>query len=97
MRFSWDPDKSEENLRLRGFDFEFATGIFGGPTFERVDDRKEYGERRMIAIGVVQGIELTVVYTDRSPSRGPLERRIISARRSNRHERKTYQAQFKAG
>ena len=32
MRFSWDPGKSEENFRLRGFDFEFAIGIFGGPT-----------------------------------------------------------------
>ncbi|MEO8453065.1 MAG: BrnT family toxin [Gemmatimonadota bacterium] len=97
MRFSWDPDKSEENFRLRGFDFEFATGIFGGPTLERVDDRRAYGERRVIAIGVVQGIELTVVYTDRSHDRGPLERRIFSARRSNRYERKTYQAKFKAG
>ena len=97
MRFSWDPDKSEENFRLRAFDFEFATGIWGGPTLERVDDRQAYGERRMIAIGVVQGIELTVVYTDRPHIRGPLERRIISARRSNRHERKAYQAKFKGG
>ena len=89
MRFSWDARKSEENLRLRGFDFEFASQVFDGPTFERVDDRADYGEVRRIAIGLADGLHLTVVYTDR---RGPREmtRRIISARRSNRRERRVY-------
>jgi uncharacterized DUF497 family protein len=27
MVFEWDPLKSESNLRVRGFDFEFATLI----------------------------------------------------------------------
>ena len=35
--------------------------------------------------------ELTVVYTDRLDAAGRLERRIISARRSNRYERQAYQ------
>src|ERR1043166_6622139 len=35
MRFSWDPEKSEANLRERGFDFAFATLVFDGPTLER--------------------------------------------------------------
>jgi len=94
MEFSWDPVKSEENLRQRGFDFEFASLIFRGPTLERKDHRRDYGEDRVIAIGLAEGLELTVVYTDRAlPSKG-IERRIISARRSNRHERKAYQAGF---
>jgi uncharacterized DUF497 family protein len=35
VRFTWDPRKSETNLADRGFDFEFATLIFDGPTLER--------------------------------------------------------------
>jgi uncharacterized protein len=60
MRFSWDPDKSDANLRDRGFDLALATLIFGGPTLEREDSRKDYGERRIIATGLAQGLELTV-------------------------------------
>jgi len=90
VRFSWDPKKSAGNLRTRGFDFAFATQIFDGPTVEREDRRRAYGERRMIAIGVVEGVHLTVVYTDRGESERGVERRIIAAWRSNRRERQTY-------
>ena len=94
MRFTWDPDKSDSNLAARGFDFEFATLIFTGPTLEREDTRQDYGERRMAAIGLAQGIALTVVYIDR-PAEADIERRIISARRSNRRERKAYEEALK--
>lgn len=93
MEFSWDPAKSEENLQLRGFDFAFASLIFAGPTLEREDTRRNYRERRVIAIGLAEGLELTVVYTDR-PGTQAVERRIISARRSKRRERKAYQAKL---
>ena len=79
VRFAWDARKSAENLRVRGFDFEFATLVFEGPTLERTDQRRDYGEARIVAIGLAQGIPLTVVYTDRAES-GTLVRRIISAR-----------------
>jgi len=90
VRFSWDAGKSSRNLRERGFDFEFATQIFDGATLEQVDSRREYGERRMIALGRAQDIPLTVVYTDRAEAGGEINRRIISARKSNRRERKAY-------
>lgn len=90
MTFSWDPAKSEANVRERGFDFEFASLIFDGPTLEQEDRRQDYRERRVVAIGRVEGVELTVVYTDRQNAAGEPERRIISARRSNYHERQTY-------
>ena len=90
MRFSWDPRKSTRNLRERGFDFEFATQIFEGATLERVDSRRDYGERRVITLGTAQGIALTVVYTDRAEAGGEINRRIISARKSNRREREAF-------
>jgi hypothetical protein len=89
VEFSWDEQKSTRNLRDRGFDFEFATLIFEGPTLEREDTRRDYGERRMVAIGIAQGLALTVVYTDRTET-GAVIRRIISARLSDRHERQAY-------
>ena len=90
MRFSWDAPKSGRNLRERGFDFEFATQIFDALTLERVDSRRDYGERRMIALGKAQDIALTVVCTDRAEVGGEIDRRIISARKSSRREREAY-------
>ena len=95
MRFLWDRQKSEVNLTKRGFDFAFATLIFDGPTVERTDDRQDYGEIRVIALGIADGIPLSVVYTDRAESGGEVVRRIISARVSNRRERKAYSEAFK--
>ena len=88
-RFTWDPYKSSHNLADRGFDFAQATRIFLGRTIEHIDARRDYGERRMIAVGVVDNICLTVVYTDRQIGNA-VERRIISARHSNRRERRAY-------
>ena len=90
MLFTWDPEKSEANLRERGLDFGFTTLVFDGITLEREDHRKAYGERRVAAIGVADGLHLTVVFTDREGPEGVVVRRIISARRSNRRERQAY-------
>ena len=91
MRFEWDEAKSEANFEERGFDFEFAALVFDGLTLEVEDRRRDYGERRMVAIGVADDLHLTVVYTDRQQVSGQVIRRIISARRSSRHERKIYE------
>lgn len=90
MDFDWDEAKSDANYRERGFDFEFASLIFEGFTLERADNRKEYGEVRVIAVGRVADLCLTLVYTDRSGPEG-VTRRIISARRSNQREREAYE------
>ena len=95
--FSWDERKSAANLAERGFDFEFASLIFAGPTLECEDTRRDYGERRVIAIGTADGIPIVVVYTDRATSGGMIERRVISARRASRKERSAHEAAVKAG
>jgi uncharacterized DUF497 family protein len=87
--FKWDQRKSDANFRLRRFDFAFAARIFDGPTIEREDARRRYGEVRIIAFGLVDGIQLTVVYTDRLVGNVRV-RRIISARHSSRRERNEY-------
>lgn len=89
MRFDWNPTKNRSNVRDHGMDFVDACLVFDGPTWERWDDRADYGEERWIAIGLVQGVEVTVVYTDRRAKRGVV-RWIISARRATRDEREAY-------
>ena len=86
MRYSWDDEKNRSNLQRHGMTFEDAACIFEGPTVEKVDDRFDYGEIRVYAIGLVNGLEITVIYTDRDND----ERHIISAWRAEPHERRYY-------
>jgi uncharacterized protein len=87
MRIVFDKAKHERNRRERGFGFDFAALIFDGPTIERPDRRRDYGEERIVAIGAVGDDVLTVVYTDRGDTR-----RIISARLANQKERRLWQS-----
>ena len=86
MNYVWDRRKGRSNLTRHGIAFEDAIRIFDGPTLEKVDDRFDYRETRVYAIGVANGLEVTVIYTDVSES----ERRVISAWRAERHERAAY-------
>jgi uncharacterized DUF497 family protein len=86
MRYSWDDEKNRSNLQRHGMTFEDAVRIFEGPTVEKVDDRFDYGEIRVYAIALVNGLEITVIYTDRDND----ERHIISAWRAEPHERRYY-------
>lgn len=90
MTFDWDPKKSDANFTRRGFDFEFAALVFTSTYVEFDDTRRDYGERRVIALGVADGIPLTVVFTDRVGVDRTIVRRLISARLSNRQERRRY-------
>jgi uncharacterized DUF497 family protein len=86
VSYTWDTEKNRRNIARHGIAFEDAVKIFEGPTLERVDDRFEYREVRVYAIGIVNEIEITVIYTDVSQT----ERRIISAWRAEWHEREAY-------
>jgi uncharacterized DUF497 family protein len=86
MDYVWDPKKNRRNVTIHGIAFEDAVRVFDGPTLERVDDRFDYGEVRIYAIGVVNGLEITVIYVEVSSD----QRRVISAWRAERHEREAY-------
>jgi uncharacterized DUF497 family protein len=82
MEFEWDAAKHERNLGERGLGFDDGALIFGGPVIEWIDDRRNYGEMRVRAIGLSGEHLLHVVYTERDDVR-----RIISVRMANRKER----------
>ena len=86
MMFEWDERKSASNLQKHGISFEEACLIFEGRIFSWTDDRLDYGETRMISIGLIhQVVAVAVVHTDRQG-----KTRLISARLANRQERKRY-------
>jgi uncharacterized DUF497 family protein len=87
MEFDWHSDKHERNLRERGLGFDVAALIFEGPVLEFADSRRDYGEDRIKALGLVEGVLLSVVYTERGALRW-----IISARRASRKERRIWDA-----
>ena len=89
MQFEWDESKSEENNRKRGIPFGYAALAFDGPVIEREDLRFPYGERRIIATGMVERYRLTVVFTDRATDE-TVVRRIIAAWSSSRRDRRRY-------
>lgn len=83
MLFEWDESKRQANLAKHHIDFWDARQIFDGPVFEKVQRRRD--EDRVLAIGLLQGVEIVVVYAIRGN-----RRRIISARRAHRDERQAY-------
>ena len=87
MGFQWDPEKSAANEVKHELSFLQAAQIFRGPVLVKEDTRRDYGEQRFIALGLVDGVVLRVVFTRRD---GDI--RIISAWRSNRYDRETYEA-----
>ena len=58
--------------------------------------RRDYGERRVVAVGLADGVPLTVVFTDRVDPGGGVVRRLISARVSTRKERRRSAERIKA-
>jgi len=89
MIFEWDEAKSARNARERGLPFEIAAALFDGPVLESPDGRRDYGEARVKAVGMVNRVVMVCVYTDRGDVR-----RIISLRVANRKERDGYRAAY---
>jgi uncharacterized DUF497 family protein len=71
----WDERKRLANLAPHGVDFRDLEALNGSEALEFEDLRRDYGERRLIAVALL-GLRLhVVVYVERNG-----ERRFISAR-----------------
>jgi uncharacterized protein len=90
--FEWDAAKNAANVAKHGIDFDDAVRIFEGPVLEQIDNRRDYGEKRVAVTGIVTELELFVVYTVRGDNR-----RIISARRASKDERDAYYRAYPRG
>lgn len=85
MDFEWDESKRRANLRKHGVDFPDAVRIWDDWVLEQIDLREDHAEVRHRAIGLLDGRTIVVAFTWRGS-----RTRIISARKAERHESKTY-------
>lgn len=81
MRITFDPVKRDKTLAERGLDFQDAAVVFAGTTVEVIDERKDYGERRIVCYGLLHGRVVVVGYTPRGTARY-----IFSMRKANDRE-----------
>jgi uncharacterized DUF497 family protein len=84
--FEWDEAKAAANFAKHGVTFEMAQEAFDDMfAIEAEDRRSDYGEDRMILLGMVGGKLLSIAYTLRGD-----KTRIISAREAGPYERRKY-------
>ena len=86
MKYEWDEAKNTSNFVKHGLRFEDAEEVFAGSCVTFVDDRCDYGEERLITLGMLAGRLVVIAHTP------PEDRtRIISMRKGNRNEKEIYQ------
>ena len=85
MELEWDEAKRENNLAKHGLDFVVALELFADYFMERLDDRQDYGEDRWVALGMIRGVAVVLVYTERDNKLRP-----ISLRKATAMERSVY-------
>ncbi len=87
MIYEWDHAKKRINVAKHGLDFADAEQVLTGPCVTFVDDRLDYGEERLITLGLLDGRVVIIAHAPR----GDDITRIISMRKANRREQKIYQ------
>jgi uncharacterized DUF497 family protein len=91
MTSEWDEAKNRSNFAKHGLDFEDAEQVFSGPCVTFEDDRFDYGEERLITLGLLADRLVVIAHAPRGDST-----RIISMRKGNRREQKIYQERLEA-
>jgi len=87
VKFEWDEQKNQENIRKHGLDFADAWEIFDAPMQTALDTRADYEEDRWTGIGFLGNRIVVVVFTQRSED----VVRIISLRKALNYERKKFE------
>ena len=88
MQYEWDEAKNRKNMAKHGLSFEDAEEVFSGPCVTFEDDRFDYGEERLITLGLLAGRLVVIAHSPREEDEGT---RIISMRKGSRREQKIYQ------
>ena len=87
MKLEWDGTKNRSNVAKHGLDFADAALVLGGPCVTFVDDRFDYGEKRLVTLGLLAGRVVVIAHAPR----GEDVTRIISMRKANRREQQIHQ------
>ena len=87
--FAWDETKRKSNLAKHGIDFRDAPPIFEGPVVTMEDTREDYSEPRYVALGLLEGVVVSLVYAERDD-----QVRLISIRKALKHETRFFLSQI---
>jgi uncharacterized DUF497 family protein len=82
MKITFDPVKRASTLKDRGLDFADAADVFAGKTLNIPDERRDYGESRIVTVGLLRGRMVIVVWTPRG-----VARHVFSMRKANDREK----------
>jgi uncharacterized DUF497 family protein len=82
MQLECDPEKDRLNREKHGVGLDVAAAIFATPSVQWTSPRDRHGETRYVAVGLLEGLEFTCVFTIRRSVP-----RIISVRRARYEER----------
>lgn len=85
MNFTWDEKKRQANLQKHGLDFADAGKVFNSPLVLFEDQRQNYGEQRMIGVGLLDFLVVLIVHVESDE-----EIRIISMRKAGSNETDLY-------
>lgn len=72
-------------MELHGLDFEGAEAIWDNFTVTREDTREDYGEKRMVTFGLLNGEVVVLVHVGRDD-----DMHVISLRRAETYEARYY-------
>lgn len=81
MQFEWDVNKAKANKAKHGVDFAIAPSFDFANAVLKVDDSEDFGEDRLVAIGLIGIGVYVMVYVERQHAI-----RIISLRKATRQE-----------
>lgn len=86
MEYEWDEGKRRRNLAKHGIDFAAVAELEWDSVVLEPDLRREYGELRLRASGLLHGRVHVLIFTPRGE-----RTRVISLRRANDKEIEAYE------
>ena len=93
---AWNESKRRRNIKLHGMDFVAVDAIWDIFTITREDIREDYGEKRMVTFGILNGTMVVLVHMERKN-----DMHVISLRKAEKYEARYYfkiaQAHFRKG
>jgi uncharacterized DUF497 family protein len=81
MKFTWDENKRQTNLKKHQLDFADAEKVFAGDVLIFEDIRFDYGEQRWVAMGLLDVLLVVIIHVEST-----VDIRIISMRKATKNE-----------
>jgi hypothetical protein len=94
VEITFDPAKYAWTLENRGLDFNDAKQVFAGTKFTFEDTRQDYGERRFVTVGYLNGRRVIVGWTPRFKDGAPVWH-VFSMRRANEREIRRFEERLR--